>query len=124
MLCDPLLLERIRAVPSGAFDRWRLGEPHHRAAAVAVVVAEEARRRPAGPGPPRAVEPGGRARADATLAAPAQPRRAVALPAAPYRRGRDARARPRCANFEEVGLELDEGAVIKAWTTSSRARAT
>ncbi len=40
MLCDPQLLERIRA-NLRRFDRQRLGEPHHRAAAVAVVVAEE-----------------------------------------------------------------------------------
>jgi 8-oxo-dGTP pyrophosphatase MutT (NUDIX family) len=40
MLCDLQLLERIRANLQ-RFDRLRLGEPHHRTAAVAVVVAEE-----------------------------------------------------------------------------------
>ena len=40
MLCDLQLLERIRANLK-RFDRLRLGEPHHRTAAVAVVVAEE-----------------------------------------------------------------------------------
>ena len=39
MLCDPQLLERIRANLQ-RFDRLRLGEPHHRTSAVAGVVAE------------------------------------------------------------------------------------
>ena len=40
MLCDPQLLDRIRH-NLGRFDRLTLGEPHHRAAAVAVAVVEE-----------------------------------------------------------------------------------
>lgn len=40
MQCDAHLLERIRANLNG-FPRLVLGEPHHRAAAVAVAVAEE-----------------------------------------------------------------------------------
>ena len=40
MLCDPQLFDRIRH-NLGRFDRLALGEPHHRAAAVAVAVVEE-----------------------------------------------------------------------------------
>lgn len=40
MLCDPQLLDRIRG-NLRRFDRLTLGEPHHRAAAVAVAVVEE-----------------------------------------------------------------------------------
>lgn len=40
MQCDPQLLELIRT-NLRCFDRLRLGEPHHRAAAVAVAVVEE-----------------------------------------------------------------------------------
>ena len=112
MLCDPQLLERIRA-NLRRFDRWRLGEPHHRAAAVAVVVAEE------GHGadlPDLARHAQWSPAAALVLTRRSQRLRnhagQWALPGGRIDEGETPEQTALRELSEEVGLELDEGAVI------------